>query len=61
MSKWKTEAVLLAIGLTALGAQIKQGINNFVEKDRVVLKKYEPSCIFCGSSEAVKEFKGKNI
>ena len=39
MSKWKTEAVLLAIGLTVLGAQIKQGINNFVEKDRVVTVK----------------------
>lgn len=39
MSKWKTEAVLLAIGLTVLGTQIKQGINNFVEKDRVVTVK----------------------
>lgn len=39
MSKWKTEAIVLAVGLAALGAQIKQGINNFVEKDRVVTVK----------------------
>lgn len=39
MSKWKTEALLLTFGLAVLGAQIKQGINNFVEKDRVVTVK----------------------
>ena len=39
MSKWKTEAIVLAIGLVALGAQIKQGIDNFVNKDRVVTVK----------------------
>ena len=39
MSKWNTEAIVLAIGLVALGAQIKQGIDNFVNKDRVVTVK----------------------
>ena len=39
MSKWKTEAIVLAIGLVALGTQIKQGIDNFVNKDRVVTVK----------------------
>ena len=39
MSKWKTEAIVLSIGLVILGAEIKQGINNFVEKDRVVTVK----------------------
>ena len=39
MSNWKTEAIVLAIGLTALGIQIKQGIDNFVDKDRVVTVK----------------------
>ena len=39
MSNWKTEAVLLTIGLIAMGAEIRQGINNFVEKDRVVTGK----------------------
>ena len=39
MSNWKTEAALLAIGLIMLGTQIQKGINNFVEKDRIVTVK----------------------
>ena len=33
----------------------------FVESDRIVLKKYEPSCIFCTSSRGLVAFRGKNI
>ena len=33
----------------------------FVDNGRIVLKKYEPSCIFCGDSEDVAAFKDKNI
>ena len=39
MATWKTEAIIVAIGMTVLGGQIKQGINKFVEKDRVVTVK----------------------
>ena len=38
-ASWKTEAIIVAIGMTVLGGQIKQGINKFVEKDRVVTVK----------------------
>ena len=33
----------------------------FVEDDRIILKKYEPSCVFCKSEENIINFKGKNI
>lgn len=33
----------------------------FVENDMVILKKYEPSCVFCGEAGNVVNFKGKNI
>ena len=33
----------------------------FVESDRIVLRKYESSCIFCGSAQELTAFKGKNI
>ena len=33
----------------------------FVEEDRVVLKKYSPSCIFCHDDSDIVFFKGKNI
>ena len=39
MSKWRIEAVILALGLVALGAQIEDGIKDFVAKDRVVTVK----------------------
>jgi transcriptional pleiotropic regulator of transition state genes len=33
----------------------------YVDGDRIVLRKYEPACIFCGSSEDVENFMGKNV
>ncbi|MEG1562367.1 MAG: SIMPL domain-containing protein [Bacteroides sp.] len=36
MKNWITEAAILAVGLFLMGNLIKQGINNFKEKDRVV-------------------------
>lgn len=54
--------VVLPIELRrTLNIDIKDSLEIYVENDSIILKKYEPSCIFCGSSDAVKEFKGKNI
>ena len=54
--------VVLPIELRrTLNIDIKDALEIYVESDSIILKKYEPSCIFCGSSEAVKEFKGKII
>ena len=39
----------------------KDPVEIFVEKDRVVLKKYEPSCIFCGDVDDVVLYKDKRI
>ncbi|MBQ7901749.1 MAG: AbrB/MazE/SpoVT family DNA-binding domain-containing protein [Clostridia bacterium] len=33
----------------------------FVEGDSMVLRNYRPSCIFCGSSEMLGEFRGKPV
>lgn len=33
----------------------------YVDSDSIILKKYEPNCIFCGSSEDLIEFKDKVI
>lgn len=33
----------------------------FVEGDSIILKKYQPSCIFCGSFKDVKEHMGKKV
>lgn len=33
----------------------------FVDGSFIMLQKYEPSCIFCGSADGVANYKGKNI
>lgn len=33
----------------------------YVENDRIVLQKYEPSCVFCASSHELVPYKGKKI
>lgn len=33
----------------------------YVDGSSIILKKYQPACIFCGDSKDVDGFKGKNI
>ena len=33
----------------------------FVEDNTIVLKKYQPACIFCGNARHVNSYKGKNV
>lgn len=39
MGNWRTEATIIALGAVLLGFQVKQGIDNFVAKDRIVTVK----------------------
>ena len=39
----------------------KDALEIYVDDDRIILKKYEPTCVFCGNSKEVISFKGKNI
>ncbi len=39
----------------------KDALEIYTEGDTIVLKKYEPACIFCGDARDVTVFKGKNI
>ena len=33
----------------------------YLDDDKVVLRKYEPSCVFCGSSRSLVAYHGKNV
>ncbi|EGO86226.2 AbrB/MazE/SpoVT family DNA-binding domain-containing protein [Clostridium botulinum C] len=33
----------------------------FVEGEQIILKKYQPACIFCGDARDVVNYRGKNI
>jgi len=39
----------------------KDGVEIFVHEDTIVLKKYQPCCIFCGEAADVMEFRGKKV
>ena len=39
----------------------KDALEIYVDGNQIILKKYEPSCIFCGSAKNVENFKGRNI
>ena len=39
----------------------KDAVEIYVDGSSIVLKKYQPSCIFCGDAKNITEFKGKNI
>ena len=36
-------------------------IEIFVDGDYILLKKYEPACIFCGNAKDVKRIRDKNV
>ncbi|HHY70503.1 MAG TPA: AbrB/MazE/SpoVT family DNA-binding domain-containing protein [Thermoanaerobacterales bacterium] len=44
-----------------LGISVKDALEIYVDTDRIILKKYLPACIFCGSAEDILNFSGKNI
>ena len=33
----------------------------YVSEDTVILKKYQPSCVFCDSAKDIVSYKGKNV
>ena len=44
----------------------KDSLEIFVEKNddnfqRIILQKYEPACIFCGSADEITQYKGRNV
>ncbi len=39
----------------------KDALEIFVEGDQIILKKYEPACVFCGQAKGVRNLKGKNV
>jgi AbrB family transcriptional regulator, transcriptional pleiotropic regulator of transition state genes len=41
----------------------KDALEIYVDNDRIILRKYEPTCacVFCGNADNVTQFRGKNI
>ena len=58
-----------SVGRMVLPAEIREkfGIKEggeleiFVDSNSIVLKKYEPTCIFCGGAKEITVFKDRNV
>ena len=44
-----------------LGIEEKDRIKIFVDGESIILRKYQPACIFCDNAKDIINYKGKNI
>ena len=44
-----------------LGIEEKDRIEIFVDGESIILRKYQPGCIFCDNAKGIINYKGKNI
>ncbi|WP_283673020.1 AbrB/MazE/SpoVT family DNA-binding domain-containing protein [Butyricicoccus sp. Marseille-Q5471] len=44
-----------------LDIEVKDALEIYVDGNQIVLKKYEPACVFCGNAKDVTHYKGKNV
>ena len=44
-----------------LGIANTDPVEIYCEDDKIILKKYDPVCHFCGSTQSLTQFKEKNI
>lgn len=44
-----------------LDIEVKDALEIYVDGSQIILKKYEPACVFCGNAKDIIHFKGKNI
>lgn len=46
---------------TVLNLKEKDALEIYVDGEEIILKKYEPACVFCGDAREVVNYRGKNI
>ena len=44
-----------------LGIDVKDPLEIYVDQETIILKKYEPACVFCGNATDNQLFHGKNV
>ena len=54
--------VVLPIELRrTLDIEVKDPLEIYVSEDSIILKKYQPSCVFCSNAGNVISYRGKNV
>ena len=49
------------LGRIVLPIELRRTLEIYVDGSSIMLKKYQPACIFCDSAKDISVFKGKNI
>jgi len=44
-----------------MGIEEKDALEIYVDGDKIILRKYEPACVFCGNADDIENYRGKNI
>jgi AbrB family transcriptional regulator, transcriptional pleiotropic regulator of transition state genes len=44
-----------------LGIEVKDALEIYVDGEKIILKKYEPACIFCGNADNVKHYSSRIV
>lgn len=44
-----------------MGIESNDPVEIYVDGDKIILVKCEKTCVFCGSSDCVRDFRGKKI
>ncbi len=44
-----------------LDIEERDALEIYVDADKIILRKYEPACIFCGNAREVEIFRGKRV
>ncbi len=44
-----------------LDIEVRDALEIYVDGNQIILKKYEPACVFCGNAKDVTHYKGKNV
>lgn len=39
----------------------KDSLEIYVDGEKIILRKYDPCCVFCGSASEIEQFRGKNV
>ena len=45
----------------SLNIDTRDPVEIFVDSNQIILRKYEPACIFCGNADDVRIFKGRIV
>jgi len=44
-----------------MGIDEKDPLEIYVDNEKIILKKYEPACVFCGNAADAQQYRGKLV